>query len=178
MAALGRDSGLAAPGQCGSQQECDRQAGQRSLPGRCSKPRQRLPRPLRGLDCRSQPVDGDPQAFGHLLDRPRNFAGRVNGPVCDARRGDGLRCLVVQGQNSNRGAQGSHLWLSPRARVLNSGPEDLWLSATGAVCERRVAASIRKCRTMNFVPTIHTSLDAPALRRIVAGSDRLTKERS
>ena len=66
----------------------------------------------------------------------------------------------------------------PRARVLNSGSEDLLLSATGAVCERRVAASIRKCRTMNFVPTIHTSLDAPALRRIVAGSDRLTKERS
>src|SRR5579871_3938976 len=122
-----------APRQRGSQQECDRQTGQRCLSGHCSKPRQGLSRPLRGLDRRPQPVDGDPQALGHLFDRPRDIGRRVDGALRNARRRDGLRYIVVQERNSGREGRGSHLWLSARARVLNSGSEDLWLSATGAV---------------------------------------------
>ena len=70
--------------------------------------------------------------------------------------GEGTVCGISLSKTRTpmRGAQGSHLWLSPRARVLNSGPGDLWLSATGAVCERRVAASSGKCGAMDFVPSI------------------------
>jgi hypothetical protein len=123
----------AAPGQRRAQEECDRKAGQRRLTGHGAKPCQGLPGPLRGLNRRSQPIDGDAQAFGHLFDRPRDIGCRVDGTIGDARRRDGLGCFVVQGQNSDGEGRGSHLWLSARARVLNSGPEDLWLSATGAV---------------------------------------------
>lgn len=50
-------------------------------------------------------------------------------------------------------ARGHRLWLSARARVLNSGPRTgLWLSATGAVFQRRAMAPSVQCTVPHFVP--------------------------
>src|SRR5581483_12454002 len=56
---------------------------------------------------------------------------RRRAPRCSARgRSAVFRCPRPELRKKIRG---SRLWLSARARVPNSGPEDLWLSATGAV---------------------------------------------
>lgn len=128
-----------------SKQECHKQALQRRLPGHRAQPGDRLSRLFGIRDCLPQPVNRNLECGADFLEGARDVGRTVYRALGNAGRWY-LRWFGAHAHAPSVQGNGAATFGYPRVRSFfeQRVANDLWLSATGAVLERRVAASIEK----------------------------------